>query len=121
LLQRDWLTDRWHHAARRVVLFCVSVEKFQMIHQGVDLHSSRWLRYPQAMPRSNVKPPYDFTRELSRVIRMKKPSPHLTKWTVFMGTKLMRFDTLEEAQKERDKAVERGQTAWIQPPLGVRT
>jgi hypothetical protein len=36
-----------------------------------------------------------------------------------MGTKLMRFDTLEEAEKERDKAVERGETAWI-VPLGVR-
>jgi len=52
---------------------------------------------------------------------MKKPKPHLTKWTVFMGTKLMRFDTLEEAEKERDRAVERGQTAWIQPPLDERS
>jgi hypothetical protein len=32
----------------------------------------------------------------------------------------MRFDTLEETERERDKAVERGESAWIQPPLGVR-
>jgi hypothetical protein len=32
----------------------------------------------------------------------------------------MRFDTLEEAEAARDKAVERGEIAWIVPPLGVR-
>ena len=37
-----------------------------------------------------------------------KPKPHPTKYTVVMGTKLMRFDTLAEAEAARDKAVERG-------------
>jgi hypothetical protein len=51
---------------------------------------------------------------------MRRPKPHITKWTVVMGVKLMRFDTLKEAEEARDKAVERGESAWIQPPLGVR-
>ena len=50
---------------------------------------------------------------------MKKPKPHLTKLTVVMSTYVRRFDTLEEAEKERDKAIERGETAWIVPHLGV--
>jgi nitric oxide synthase oxygenase domain/subunit len=49
-----------------------------------------------------------------------KPKPHLTKYTVVMGTKLMRFDTLEEAEAARDRAVERGEAAWIVPPIGTR-
>jgi hypothetical protein len=51
---------------------------------------------------------------------MKRPKPDLTKWTVITSTKLMRFDTLEEAEEERDKALARGESVWIQPPLGVR-
>jgi hypothetical protein len=51
---------------------------------------------------------------------MKRPKPHLTKWTVVMGTKLQRFDTLKEAEEARDKAVERGESAWIQPPLDTK-
>jgi hypothetical protein len=46
-----------------------------------------------------------------------KPKPHLTKYTVIMGTKLMRFDTLEEAEAARDKAAERSETAWSVPPM----
>jgi hypothetical protein len=51
---------------------------------------------------------------------MKQPKPHPTKYTLVLSTYVRRFDTLEEAEKERDKAVERGEIAWIVPPLGVR-
>jgi hypothetical protein len=51
---------------------------------------------------------------------MKQPKPHLTKYTLVLSTYVRRFDTLEEAEKERDKAVERGEVAWIVPPIGVR-
>jgi hypothetical protein len=47
---------------------------------------------------------------------MKKPKPHqphLTKWTVVYSTYVRRFDTLKEAEEDRDKAVERGETAWM--------
>jgi hypothetical protein len=46
-----------------------------------------------------------------------KPKPHLTKYTLVLSTYVRPFDTLEEAEKERDKALERGEiaccaTAW---------
>jgi hypothetical protein len=50
---------------------------------------------------------------------MKKLKPHLTKYSLVLSTYVRRFDTLEEAEKERDKAIERGEIAWIVPPLGV--
>jgi hypothetical protein len=47
----------------------------------------------------------------------KKIKPHLTKYTVVYGTYVRRFDTLEEGEQERDKAIERGEIAWIVPPV----
>jgi hypothetical protein len=49
----------------------------------------------------------------------RKPKPHMT-YTVVNGShgKRMLFDTLEEAEAARD--MERGESAWIVPPLGAR-
>jgi hypothetical protein len=40
-----------------------------------------------------------------------KPKSHLTKYTLVLSSYVRRFDTLEEAEKERDKALERGEIA----------
>jgi hypothetical protein len=48
------------------------------------------------------------------------PKAHPTKWTLVFSTRVMRFDTLVEAEAELKKAQERGERAYIQPPIGTR-
>jgi hypothetical protein len=50
-----------------------------------------------------------------------RPKPHLTKWTLVMAIKIRRFDRQAEAEAERDKAVERGERAYVVPPLAAWT
>jgi len=45
-----------------------------------------------------------------------KPKPHLIKWTLVTTIKIRRFDTQAKAETERDKAVERGERAYVIPP-----
>jgi hypothetical protein len=47
---------------------------------------------------------------------MKKPA-HESKWTLVFSVKVMRFDTLAEAEAELEEAMERGERAYILPPL----
>jgi hypothetical protein len=47
----------------------------------------------------------------------KGPKAHPNKWTVVFSVKLKRFDTLQEAEDELKKAEERGERAYILPPL----
>jgi hypothetical protein len=47
----------------------------------------------------------------------RPPQSHATKWTVVFSIKVMRFDTLAEAEAEVEKAQERGERAYILPPL----
>jgi hypothetical protein len=48
----------------------------------------------------------------------KGPKAHPTKWTLVFSTKVMRFDSLVEAEAEREKAEKRGERPlFIQPPL----
>jgi hypothetical protein len=42
---------------------------------------------------------------------------HLTKWSVVTAIKIRRFATQAEAEAERNKAVERGERAYIIAPL----
>jgi len=49
----------------------------------------------------------------------KGPKAHERKWTVVFSTKVRRFDTLTEAEAELAKARERGERAFIQPPLAA--
>jgi hypothetical protein len=42
---------------------------------------------------------------------------HRSKWSLVFSTKVMRFDTQVAAEAERDKARERGERAFVQPPL----
>jgi hypothetical protein len=49
-----------------------------------------------------------------------KPKAHPTKWTLVFATKLQRFDTLQEAEAERDKAIKRGEICFVQAPLAAR-
>jgi hypothetical protein len=51
---------------------------------------------------------------------MKQAKPHLTKYTLVLSTYVRRLDTLEEVEAARDKAVKRGEAAWIVPPIGAR-
>ena len=55
---------------------------------------------------------------MARAIRPKGPKPHESKWTLVFSIKVMRFDTLQEAEAELAKAHKRGERAFIQPPLG---
>jgi hypothetical protein len=48
---------------------------------------------------------------------MKKILAHESKWTLVFSVKVMRFDTLIEAQAELEKATQRGERAYILPPL----
>jgi hypothetical protein len=50
---------------------------------------------------------------------MGLPKAHLTKWTLVFSIKLMRFDTLAEAEEAVKRAQERGERALIQPPLSA--
>jgi hypothetical protein len=45
-----------------------------------------------------------------------KPKPHLTKWALVIAMKIRRFDT--QAESGRDRAVERGERAYVIPPGG---
>jgi len=38
------------------------------------------------------------------------------RWTLVFSTKVMRFDTLIEAEAELEKAMDRGERAYILPP-----
>jgi hypothetical protein len=49
-----------------------------------------------------------------------KSTAHPTKWTLVFPIKLMRFDTLQEAEAELEKAEKRGERAFIQPPLAPK-
>ena len=42
---------------------------------------------------------------------------HESKWTLVFSIKVMRFDTMAEAEAELEKATERGELAYILPPL----
>jgi hypothetical protein len=46
----------------------------------------------------------------------KGPKPHPTKWTLVFTTKLRRFNTRQEAEAELEKALMRGDRAYIPPP-----
>jgi len=48
-----------------------------------------------------------------------KPKPLLTKWTLVTAIKIRQFDTQAQAEAERDKAVERGERAYVIPPLAA--
>ena len=48
--------------------------------------------------------------------RPKGPKAHPTKWALVFSTKVMRFDTLIEAEAELEKAMDRGERAYILPP-----
>jgi hypothetical protein len=52
--------------------------------------------------------------------RPKGPKAHPTKWTLVFSTKVMRFDTLIEAEAELEKAMDRGERAYILPPPANR-
>lgn len=49
----------------------------------------------------------------------KGPKAHPTKWSLIFSVKVMRFDTLAEAEAELAKAEARGERAFIQPPLAA--
>jgi hypothetical protein len=51
--------------------------------------------------------------------RATTPKAHPSKWTLVFSGKVMRFDTLTEAETELAKALERGERAFIQPPLAA--
>ena len=53
---------------------------------------------------------------MARATTPKGPKPHESKWTLVFSIKVMRFDTLQEAEAERDKAFVRGEACFIQPP-----
>jgi hypothetical protein len=42
---------------------------------------------------------------------------HPSKWTLVFSTRVQRFDSLVEAEEALKKAQERGERAYIQPPL----
>ena len=44
---------------------------------------------------------------MARATTPKGPKPHESKWTLVFSIKVMRFDTLQEAEAERDKALVR--------------
>ena len=46
---------------------------------------------------------------MARATTPKGPKPHESKWTLVFSIKVMRFDTLQEAEAERDKALVRGE------------
>jgi hypothetical protein len=48
-----------------------------------------------------------------------KPRAHRTLWTLVFATRLQRYDTLQEAQDERDRQWKRGVSCWVQPPLAA--
>ena len=52
--------------------------------------------------------------------RPKGPKAHPTKWALVFSTKVMRFDTLIEAEAELEKATDRGERAYILPPPANR-
>ena len=54
---------------------------------------------------------------MARATTPKGPQPHESKWMLVFTTKVMRFDTLVEAEVERDNAEARGERAYILPPL----
>jgi hypothetical protein len=45
--------------------------------------------------------------------RPKGPKAHPTKWMLVFSTKVMRFDTLIGAEAELEKAMDRGERAYI--------
>ena len=47
---------------------------------------------------------------MARATTPKGPKPHESKWTLVFSIKVMRFDTLQEAEAERDKALVRGES-----------
>jgi hypothetical protein len=47
---------------------------------------------------------------------MARATTRESKWTLVFTTKVIRFDTLQEAEDERDKAEKRGERAYILPP-----
>ena len=51
--------------------------------------------------------------------RPKGPKAHPTKWMLVFSTKVMRFDTQAEAEAELAKVLERGERAFVQPPLSA--
>jgi hypothetical protein len=53
---------------------------------------------------------------MARATMPKGPEPHPTKWTLVFTTKLRRFNTLQEAETELEKALLRGDRAYILPP-----
>ena len=53
---------------------------------------------------------------MARATTPKGPKPHESKWTLVFTTKLRRFDTLQEAEAGLEKALLRGDRAYIQPP-----
>ena len=53
---------------------------------------------------------------MARVTMPKGPKPHSTKWTLVFTTKLRRFNTLQEAEAELERALVRGDRAYILPP-----
>jgi hypothetical protein len=53
---------------------------------------------------------------MARTTTSKGSKAHPNKWTLVFSIKVMRFDTLQEAQAELQKAEERGERAYILPP-----
>ena len=50
--------------------------------------------------------------------RPKGPKAHPAKWTLVFSTKVMRFDTLIEAEAELEMAMDRGERAYILTAAG---
>ena len=53
---------------------------------------------------------------MARATTPEGPRPHESKWTLVFTTKLRQFNTLQEAEAELEKALVRGDRAYIQPP-----
>jgi hypothetical protein len=56
---------------------------------------------------------------MARATTPKGPKPHEREWTLVFSIKVMRFDTLQEVEAERDKALVRGEACFIRPPRAV--
>ena len=57
--------------------------------------------------------------QAKRTTPPKSPKAHPTRWTLVFSTKVMRFDTQAEAEAELAKVLERGERAFVQPPLSA--
>jgi hypothetical protein len=56
-------------------------------------------------------------REVTMARAPKGLKAHPSKWTLVFFTRVQRFDSLVEAEEALKKAEERGERAYIQPPL----